>query len=58
MSNLKSRKISIIKKKVDLYKETPEARKKRVSSGAKCRGAVFASKRRKLLIKAAEKDIE
>jgi len=37
-------------------KETPEARKKRVSSGVKFRAVVFKDKRRKLLDKAAGKD--
>ena len=39
------------KKKSDLIKltkETPEARKKRVSSGVKFRAAVFEDKKRKL----------
>ena len=35
-------------------KETPEARKKRVSSGVKFRAAVFKDKRRKLLDKPLE----
>ena len=37
-----------------ITKETPEARKKRVSSGVKFRAAVFEDKRRKLLDKATE----
>jgi len=37
-------------------KETPEARKKRVSSGVKFRAVVFEDKRRKLLDKAARKE--
>ena len=34
-----------------LTKETPEARKKRVSSGVKCRASVFIDKRKRLLDK-------
>jgi len=36
---------------VKLTKETPEARKIRVSSGVRYRGAIFEDKRRKLLDK-------
>jgi len=37
-----------------ITKETPKARKKRVSSGLKFRATVFEDKRRKLLDKATE----
>jgi len=37
-------------------KETPEARKKRATSGVKFRAAVFEDKRRKLRDKADEQD--
>ena len=37
-------------------KETPDARKKRASSGVKFRAVVFEDKRRKLSDKAAAKD--
>ena len=33
---------------LDLTKETPEARKKRVSSGVKFRGVVFENKKKRL----------
>jgi len=41
---MKKNKARIIK----LTKETPEARKKRASSGVKYRGTIFEDKRRKL----------
>jgi len=41
---MKNKKSPLIK----LTKETPEARKKRVSSGVKFRAAIFKDKRRKL----------
>ena len=37
-------------------KETPEARKKRVSSGVRFRAAIFEDKRHKLKDKAIEKE--
>jgi len=37
-------------------KETPETRKKRVSSGVKFRAVIFEDKRRKLRKKASDKD--
>ena len=43
-------------KKPKYAKETPEARKSRVSSGVKFRAVVFEDKRRKLRDKAAEKE--
>ena len=42
--------------KIKYTKETPEARKKRVSSGVKFRAVVFKDKRRKLRDKAAENE--
>jgi len=44
---VKKKKLAILK----YTKETPEARKKRISSGVKFRAAVFEDKRRKLLDK-------
>ena len=44
------------KLKLESTKETPEARKKRVSSGVKFRAAIFEDKRRKLRDKAADKE--
>ena len=43
---------------IDIIKETPEARKKRVSSGAKFRATVFESKKRKLQEKSIKSDYE
>ena len=42
--------------KMKYTKETPEARKKRVTSGVKFRAAVFEDKRRKLQKKAIKFD--
>ena len=39
---------------IQITKETPEARKKRVSSGVKFRAAIFNDKRRKLRDKAVK----
>ena len=44
------------KLKMESTKETPEARKKRVSSGVKFRSAIFEDKRRKLRDKAVDKE--
>ena len=49
---MKKKKPTILK----YTKETPEARKKRVSSGAKFRPAVFEDKRRKLRDKWSHKE--
>ena len=49
---MKNKKSPLIK----LTKETPEARKKRVSSGVKFRAAVFEDKRRKLRDKPIDYD--
>lgn len=43
---------------VRLTKETPEARKTRVSSGVKYRAAAFADKKRRLLEKYTREDDE
>jgi len=40
--------------KLKYIKETPEARKKRISSGVKFRSVIFEDKRRKLRTKAVE----
>jgi len=42
--------------KLKSTKETPDARKKRASSGVKFRAVVFEDKRRKLQEKAAKKE--
>ena len=44
------------KLKMESTKETPEARKKRVSSGVRFRAVIFEDKRRKLRDKAADKE--
>ena len=49
---MKKKKPDILK----LTKETPEARKKRVSSGVKFRASVIKDKRRKLQEKAINED--
>lgn len=41
---------------IDLTKETPELRKKRVSTGGKFRAVVFKDRRRKLKEKYTEKE--
>ena len=43
-----------ISQKIKYTKETPEARKKRVTNGVKFRAAVFEDKRRKLQKKAVD----
>jgi len=50
---MNKKKVKIIK----LTKESPEERKKRVSSGVKFRNVVFESKKRKLLRKALDAEI-
>jgi len=49
---MKKKKLAILK----YAKETPEARKKRASSGVKFRAAVFEDKRRKLREKEIKKE--
>ena len=44
--------------KLKYTKETPEARKKRVSSGVKYRAVIFEDKRRKLREKAANEGLD
>ena len=49
---------ALSKLKMKSTKETPEARKKRVSSGVKFRPAVFDDKRRKLQGKNADDEMD